>query len=109
MLKLLHLDFPLSLLLFSFDFQDVKFHLEEKLGDLESTLDPGSFFRSNRQFILQRSAITSLQAYFNGRLIVNTQPIFDEQIIVSKANASILKAWLNDTRSRASYRKKFQY
>ena len=77
---------------------DLMFHLDEKLEDLEKDLDPDLFFRANRQFIVQRSSIESLQSYFGGRLIVKVQPKAGEQIIVSKANAANFKAWLNDTK-----------
>jgi len=75
------------------------FSFNEKLEDLENDLNPELFFRANRQYLIQRSAIKSLQTYFNGRLIVNLQPRVKEQIIVSKINASRLKAWLNDTKN----------
>lgn len=77
--------------------ENLTFRLNEKLEDLENDLNPYFFFRVNRQFLVQRSAIKSLQNYFSGRLIVNVHPQAKEQIIVSKANASKLKAWLNDT------------
>ncbi|MEL6864218.1 MAG: LytTR family DNA-binding domain-containing protein [Bacteroidota bacterium] len=78
--------------------EGMTFSLNEKLEVLESDLDPHLFFRVNRQFLVQRSAVKSLQNYFNGRLIVNVQPTTKEQIIVSKANASRFKVWLNDAR-----------
>ncbi len=69
--------------------------LNEKLEDLESDLNPEDFFRANRQYLVQRSAIQSLQTFFNGRLVVNLEPQVKDRIVVSKANASRLKAWLN--------------
>ncbi len=71
------------------------FSFNQKLEDLENELNPELFFRANRQYLIQRSAVKSLQSYFNGRLIVHLEPQPKEQIIVSKANASSLKAWLN--------------
>ncbi len=76
--------------------ENTTYPFNEKLEDLENDLDPSLFFRVNRQYLVQRSAIASLQSYFNGRLVVNVQPQVKELIIVSKANASKLKAWLND-------------
>jgi two-component system LytT family response regulator len=70
----------------------------EKLEDLESELDPDLFFRANRQYLIQRSAIQSLQTYFNGRLVVNLQPQAQDQIVVSKASVPKLKAWLEDVK-----------
>lgn len=73
------------------------YSFNEKLEELENDLDPELFYRANRQYLIQRSAIQSLQTYFNGRLVVNLQPKAKDQIIVSKANASKLKAWLEDS------------
>ena len=75
------------------------FSLSDKLEDLEKDLKPELFFRANRQYLIQRSAIKSLQTYFNGRLVVNLQPRAKDQIIVSKANASKLKLWLQDIKN----------
>lgn len=75
-----------------------KYSLNEKLEDLENSLNPELFFRANRQYLIQRSAIKSLQTFFNGRLVVNLQPQTKDKIIVSKANASNLKSWLQDTK-----------
>lgn len=75
------------------------FSFNEKLEDLENDLDPELFFRANRQYLIQRSAIKSLQTYFNGRLVINLQPQVKDQIVVSKANASRLKAWLEDAKN----------
>lgn len=76
------------------DHQTYSFH--EKLEDLENDLDPALFFRANRQYLIQRSAIQSLQTYFNGRLVVNLRPSVQDQVIVSKANVPRLKAWLEN-------------
>lgn len=75
--------------------ENVTYHLDGKLEDLENELNPQEFYRANRQYLVQRSAIKNLSIYFNGRLIVNTIPEAKEQIIVSKANAPKFKAWLN--------------
>ncbi len=73
----------------------VTYHLDEKLEDVEKEVDGNDFFRVNRQFLVQRASIKHLSFYFNGRLLVNTIPEAKEQIVVSKANAPRLKKWLN--------------
>ena len=78
------------------------YSFNEKLEDLESDLDPELFFRANRQYLIQRAAIKSLQTYFNGRLVVNLQPQEKDKIVVSKANASMLKAWLKNAKNVGS-------
>jgi len=75
--------------------ENVTYHLEGKLEDLENELNPQEFYRANRQYLVKRSAIENLSIYFNGRLIVNSIPEAKKQIIVSKANAPKFKAWLN--------------
>lgn len=72
-----------------------QFILNKKLEDLETELDPNKFMRINRQFIMSKEAITKLKFYFNGKLIVHTQPPFSERIVVSKAKAGDVKSWLN--------------
>ncbi len=78
------------------------YFFSEQLEELEKELDPDHFFRLIRQYLVQRSAIQSLQNYFNGRLVVTLAPKAKEQIVISKANASRLKAWLVDTPKTSS-------
>ena len=44
------------------------------LGELETRLNPGAFFRANRQYIVQASAIKRVFPYFNGRLLLSLHP-----------------------------------
>lgn len=74
------------------------YSLNEKLEDLEKELNPEEFFRANRQYLIQRSVIQSLETYFNGRLVLKLHPQAMDQVIVSKATASRLKAWLKDAK-----------
>lgn len=70
--------------------------LDTTLEKLSEQLDPGQFFRVNRQFIINREFIREVEFYFNGRLSVHLtaqQP--EEKILVSKARASEFKSWLN--------------
>lgn len=75
-------------------FDKREFVLDDKLDDLERSLDPVEFVRANRQFIVQRKAIVDVTFYFNGRLIINASPKASEKIIVSKAKATVFKNWL---------------
>jgi two-component system LytT family response regulator len=79
----------------AFTFEGKSYVIDEKLEDIEADLDPNQFFRANRQFIVQRSAIKNLAIYFNGKLILNIQPEPAERIIISKAKAPQLKDWIN--------------
>ena len=65
------------------------------LEQLQEQLDPHAFFRVNRQFIVHRKAIREVDFYFNGRLLVKTQPAATEQMLISKARVPEFKTWMN--------------
>ncbi len=77
------------------DFSNKSYILDEKLEDIEASLNPEQFFRANRQYIVQRRAITNITIYFNGKLILNIEPKPAERIIVSKMKAPMIKKWMN--------------
>ena len=70
--------------------------IDKKMEDIEEELDPKVFFRANRQFIIQKQAIVNIKYYFNGKLIVNTNPVAKERIVVSKAKATAFKNWMDE-------------
>jgi len=72
------------------------YFIEQKLEDIENDLDPSNFYRLNRQFIVQRDAISGIKQYFNGKLIVNVIPAHEERVVVSKAKAAEFKNWMNN-------------
>ncbi len=69
--------------------------IDSKLEDVEMALDPKRFFRANRQYIVQREAISNIKYYFNGKLILKVDPPAAERIVVSKAKAPEFKEWMN--------------
>jgi len=69
--------------------------LDFTLEKLERQLDPEVFFRINRQAIVHAKAIKKIRTYFNGRLKLITNPLFPEDLIVSRDKARILKDWLD--------------
>lgn len=76
-------------------FDNKKYSIDSKLEDIEVELNPKDFYRVNRQMILQKKAIESIKFYFNGKLIVNTNPAFQERVVVSKAKATAFKNWMD--------------
>ena len=75
--------------------ENKKYSIDKKLEDIEADLNPEVFFRANRQFIIQKKAIENLQLYFNGKLILNTNPKTTEAIVISKAKAPVIKQWMS--------------
>ncbi len=64
------------------------------LDELEKQLNPTSFMRVNRQYIIHASDVCKLSTHFFGKLRVHMQSFPDEEIIVSKDKASSVKKWL---------------
>jgi len=76
-------------------FSNEAYILNKKLEEVEEEINPENFHRVNRQFILNRNSVTTINFYFNSKLIINVTPPFKERIIASKAKASDVKNWLN--------------
>jgi two-component system, LytTR family, response regulator LytT len=80
-----------SVLAFTFD---QKSHLlSQKLDVLEKTFYP-TFFRANRQFLVNRKAIKDASHYFNRKIAINLTLPFDEKIIVGKLKVTAFLDWL---------------
>ncbi len=71
------------------------FIIDKKLEDIEEEINPNKFYRVNWQFVMNRDAIINIKFFFNGKLIVNTNPKFSDRIVVSKAKATDFKKWVN--------------
>ncbi|MCD7937549.1 MAG: LytTR family DNA-binding domain-containing protein [Tannerellaceae bacterium] len=69
------------------------FHLSNHLDELTDTLDPHSFFRVNRQYLIARKAVHDIDLWFNSRLSVNLKVPVKEKIVVSKARVAEFKEW----------------
>lgn len=69
--------------------------LQLTLDDLEEELDPDSFFRVNRQFIVRIDSISAIQNMSNGKLNVILKCDANKTIIVSREKAGLFKRWLD--------------
>ena len=73
--------------------QQKKYLLDFTLDELSKQLDPENFFRANRQFVINYSAIQTVHKYHKGKLLVETEVPAEEQIIVSAEKATEFKKW----------------
>lgn len=69
--------------------------LPQTMEDLEQQLNPKYFFRANRQYIIQIDSIDQVYNYFNSKLKVVLKKYPDEEIIVSREKAPMLKTWMD--------------
>lgn len=67
----------------------------QTLEELEQQLDPKSFFRVNRQFIVHIDAIYKVSNHFNGKLKLEIKDNPETEIFVSREKATLLKNWLD--------------
>lgn len=64
------------------------------LDSLEEQLDPDTFYRANRQLIVNIQAIGKVENYFDGKLKMRLNPPFDGELVVSRLRAADFKEWL---------------
>jgi two-component system LytT family response regulator len=65
------------------------------LDELESQLDPGNYFRANRQVIISHSAIDNINSFFNGKMKITVLPRYEKEILISRDKARAFKDWLD--------------
>lgn len=78
-------------------FDNRSFHFDYTLDDLSEMLDPYSFFRANRQFIISRDAIKDVDLWFSGKLALNLKVNTSCKIVISKARVPDFKSWFSGT------------
>ncbi|MEE6188061.1 Sensory transduction protein LytR [Mycovorax composti] len=69
---------------------------ERSLDELSQQLNPKYFFRTNRQFIVNKKAIKEASHYFNGKLLLNISINLKEKIIISREKAAEFKKWMEE-------------
>jgi two-component system, LytTR family, response regulator LytT len=73
-----------------------RFAIDFNLDTLETLLEPKSFFRINRQFLISINSITEMFAYTKSRVLVKLKPATKQETIVSTERSADFKAWLGD-------------
>jgi DNA-binding LytR/AlgR family response regulator len=78
-------------------FEEKSYPVEYTLDKLETLLNPGSFFRINRKFLVNMDSISKMVAYSRGRvkLELKPKPEDDFDTIVSIERSADFKKWLN--------------
>lgn len=71
-----------------------KYLINYTLTQLEELLDPAKYFRLNRQYMVPRETLLSLESYFKGQVVVKLKTLESEKIVVSRQQTPLLKKWL---------------
>jgi DNA-binding LytR/AlgR family response regulator len=71
-----------------------KFIMDQSLADIETQVDPAVFYRVNRKYLVNMSAIKRIKAYPKSKLLLELAPLVTEEIIISQENAAAFKQWM---------------
>lgn len=74
---------------------DRHYPVDFSLDRLEELLDPGLFFRINRQFTVNFGAIDRIQVLSKSRISLHINPPTEEPLMVSTARAHQFRLWLD--------------
>lgn len=77
--------------------QSQRYMIDQTLELLEKEMDPETFFRISRQFIVSVKSIHKIHQSFNGQLKIELSPALDEGILMSREKSSQLKKWLDQS------------
>jgi two-component system LytT family response regulator len=72
-----------------------KFIIDYTLESLEEILDPKTFYRTNRSYIIHISAIQDVIVHSNSRLKITPNVKWDNEIIVSREKVNEFKEWFD--------------
>jgi DNA-binding LytR/AlgR family response regulator len=76
------------------DNRNQKFILDQSLADLEKETDPTIFYRVNRKYLVNVSAIQKIKSYPKSKLELELLPTPPEEVIVSQENTAAFKDWM---------------
>jgi two-component system LytT family response regulator len=71
-----------------------KFILDQSLTDIEGQVDPAAFYRVNRKYLVNMSAIRRIKSYPKSKLLLEVEPVIPEEIVISQENVAAFKQWM---------------
>lgn len=71
-----------------------KYIINYSLEQIESFMNPDDFYRLNRQFIANISAISTIDKYFNSRLKIGLNPEVEDDVLISRTKVTDFLNWL---------------
>ena len=80
---------------FLMDERGTSFDVAYSLEQLELLLDPVQFFRINRKYIINATAIKDIIAYSGSRLRILLHKIDYDDLVVSRSRVNEFKSWLD--------------
>jgi two-component system LytT family response regulator len=73
-----------------------RYSVDFTMEELEKTLNPKEFFRANRQFIVNYTAVAKVNQDYHAKLRLHLIPAFPEEVVISREKAMELRQWLGE-------------
>jgi DNA-binding LytR/AlgR family response regulator len=74
-----------------------KYLADKNLAELEDELDEATFFRANRQYIVNINYVKSFKAFEKVKLLIDiTIPEINHSIVISQETAPAFRKWMHD-------------
>ncbi|MGC3979354.1 MAG: LytTR family DNA-binding domain-containing protein [Paludibacteraceae bacterium] len=83
---------------YCYTFDNKKHPVFKNLDYIESVCNPQQFFRINRQMLINRASIVSIEPYFNRKATLHLNINIGEKPIVSRLKVTPLKEWIEKRR-----------
>jgi len=77
-------------------FDKTEYQITQSLDEVHKLLSPTQFFRINRQYLVNFSAIKEAEHYFSRKLIIKLKIPTDEKLLVGKEKATAFLSWLEN-------------
>jgi len=83
-------------IVYAYKFNGNRAAIFKTINEIENAINPDSFFRINRQMIVNRKAIKHIEPYFNRKVIVNLVISVKNKPIVSRLKVTPFKRWVEN-------------
>ncbi len=75
-------------------FKNKQYIISSSLDELENVLDPDIFYRANRQFLIHKNGIKSIERFFMRKIVVELVIPTQEAIVISKVKVGDFLRWM---------------
>ena len=72
-----------------------KFILDTSLSEIEKQINPVSFFRINRKYLVQINSIKKISSLSKSKLLIEVMPTPPDELVISAENSGDFKIWMN--------------
>jgi two-component system response regulator LytT len=77
-------------------FDKTEYQITQSIDEVHKLLSPVQFFRINRQYLVNFSAIREAEHYFSRKLIIKLTIPTEEKLLVGKEKATAFLSWLEN-------------